>query len=375
MACRTTLFGRCRSKMRSHRFRGSLAYYSRLACLIAGSIILMSVAFYLVESDESQGADRTLWQIVVYFFTGFADYEPKTVVGKLIAVTVFILGIALVATATGRVASFFVRRDLEIKMPEHMSDHIVICNWNDRGDRIVSELHSDQGVADTEIIVIAPKEVNPAEHKHNEAYRLVTFINSDPSLHDVLRVCNAHRARSVILIADEVGHAEDPDGNSALIALAINRLCDDADIHRPHIVAEALDHRRIKHLKDAGVDEVICAHDFGLGILAQCSINHGLSAVYNRLLTYSDTTNEIYIIADVPDRFYGLTFAEASVVFAENRAGENPAILIGVKRGQEMHLNARESDDGCNLGKLREGDKLIVIAFDPPDLFQFNGDS
>jgi len=105
----------------------------------------------------------------------------------------------------------------------------------------------------------------------------------------------------------------------AFFALAINRLCDDAGIHRPHIVAEALDHRRIKHLKDAGVDEVICAHDFGLGILAQCSINPGLSTVYNSLLTCSDTTNEIYIVGDVPERFCGLTFAEALVVFAQQR--------------------------------------------------------
>ncbi len=375
MATRTTFLGRCRSAVRSHRYRGSFAYYCKLACLVAGSIILMSVAFYLVESREGQGADRAIWQIAVYFFTGFGDYEPKTVAGKFIAVMVFIVGIALVATATGRVASFFVRRDLEIKMPEHMSEHIVICNWNDRGDRIVSELHSDQGVADTEIIVIAPKEINPADHKGNEAYRLVTFIHSDPSFHDVLRVCNAHRARSVILIADEVGHPEDPDGNSALIALAINRLCDDAGIHRPHIVAEALDHRRIKHLKDAGVDEVICAHDFGLGILAQCSINHGLSEVYNRLLTYSDTTNEIYIIGDVPERFFGLTFPEAAIVFSQNRAGENPAILIGVKRDDEIYINAREHHDGCNLAKIREGDQLIVIAFDPPDLSQYNGDN
>jgi voltage-gated potassium channel len=371
MATRSTLFGERHSKVWFHRHLRLWAYYAKLTCLVAGSVILMSVAFYLVESGEGAGADRTIWQIAVYFFTGFADYEPTTVAGKFIAVIVFLVGIALVATATGRVASFFVRRDLEVEMPEHLSNHIVICNWNDRGDRIVSELHSDQGVADTEIVVIAPKEINPVDHKGNEAYNLVTFINSDPSFHDVLRVCNAHRASSVILIADEVGHPEDPDGNSALIALAINRLCDDAGIHRPHIVAEALDHRRIKHLKDAGVDEVICAHDFGLGILAQCSINPGLSTVYNSLLTYSDTTNEIYIVGDVPERFCGLTFAEALVVFAQNRAGENPAILIGVKRGDETYLNSRESD----FGTIREGDKLIVIAFDPPDLSQFNGEN
>lgn len=362
-------------QVRHHRRIRQLLRYGKLLGIFALFFIVMTVAFYLVEPQNAgdKNAGNPIWRIVVYFFTGFADYEPQTGLGKCISVLVFIVGIGLVATMTGRMASYFVKQDRELNLPKNMSNHIVICNWNDRGDRIVSELHSEQCAPDTEIIVISPNEVNEATYQKKPAYKLVTFIHSDPSLHDVLKVCQAHQSRSVILIADEVNHSEDPDGNSALIALAINRLCDDANIKRPHIVAEALDHRRIQHLYDAGVDEVVCAHDFGLGILAQSSINPGLSEVYNRLLTYSDATNEIYISTDVPERFHGLTFAQASKVFAENRDPDNPSILIGVKRNGEIFLNTRQDERGENLGKINEGDQLITISFDPPELASFNG--
>lgn len=347
-----------------------------IACFIA-FILLMTALFMWSENHGlSEEAGQDFWKILVYFFTGFADYEPQTALGKFIAVAVFVVGIVLVATLTGGIASYFVKQSMEINLPEHMSQHIAICNWNDRADRIVSELHSEQGAPDSEIVIIANQKVNEAQYRGRIAYENVTFINSDPSLHDVLRVCNAHKARAVVIIADEEFHAEDPDGNSALIALAIRRLCNDDEIDPPHIVAEALDHRRIAHLRDAGVHEVVCAHDFGLGILAQSSLHPGLSEVYNRLLTYSDATNEIYMIEELPEVFHGLSFCDASIVFANNRCKGNPSILIGVKRGAEIFLNARQNEqERSELGEIQPGDTLIAIAFDPPDLTRFNGES
>ena len=407
---------RLQSDVGRHRFQRRAQRYGRVVGTFLAFIALMTLVFYIAEHShepaettdpdpaslaeqlegiraqmeaaqtdlarlaevvpaEEEGAGKTIWQILVYFFTGFGDYEPQTALGKFIAVIVFIVGIVLVATLTGRIASYFVAQDLEHKMPDELQDHIVICNWNDRGDRVVTELHSQQGVPDTEIVILAPKDLNEREYRSKPAYHKVTFINSDPSMHDVLRVCNAHRARAVVLIADETRYVEDPDGNSALIALAINRLSGNTGLPRPHIVAEALDHRRIQHLHDAGVDEVVCAHDFGLGILAQSSIHPGLTEVYNRLLTYSESTNEIYIIDEVPERFHGLDFAEAAKVFANNRDTDNPSILIGVKRDGEIFLNARQGHYGTKLGLIQPKDQLICIAFDLPDLARFNGKS
>jgi len=407
------LVRKVRSKTARHRFKHALCQCSMITGLILGFVIVMAVLFYWAEyqttgpadtsqptapfdgqdsgigttgdaasgaqstalsetlTDSDDAISETIWKIAVYFFTGFADYEPRTTSGKIISVIVFLFGIGLVATMTGRIASIFVARELEKKMPNTMHDHIVICNWNKRGDRIVSELHSDQGAPDTEIVVIADQEINKAEYRARPEYEGVTFIHSDPSIHDVLRICHAHRARAVIILADETGHIQDPDSDSALIALAIKRLAKDDGIHPPHIAAEVLNHRRIQHLRDAGVDEVVCGQDVGLGILAQSAIHPGLTEVFNRLLTYTSDSNEIYIVDRVPRMFHGLNFAQISEILARNRDAKNPAILIGIKRGENIILNVRNDDRGNALGPLRAGDQLICIAYEKPDLSTF----
>ena len=128
----------------------------------------------------------------------------------------------------------------------------------------------------------------------------VFFGRGDPAFHDVLETARVPLAQSVIILTDE--NSGDPDAESALIALAITKLCEEIkkeegkEIIKPHIVVEVLNHRKITHLKDAGVDEVICAVDYGLGILAQSAIYEKLSEVYHHLLSYGEETNEIYIV-------------------------------------------------------------------------------
>tara|TARA_R110002096_G_scaffold147671_16_gene307687 strand:- start:20584 stop:21729 length:1146 start_codon:yes stop_codon:yes gene_type:complete len=368
------------SRIQKYRTQAKMVQTVRVLVLFFGFIALMTGIFYLCErgavgEEDSTGWDA-VWKILVYFCTGFGDYEPQSPGGKFVAVLVFIVGIGLVATITGRIASYFVRKDQEINMPKDIREHIIICNWNERGDRVVSELHSCDGLPGVEIVVIAPHEINTADHDKKPWFQNVTFINSDPSFHDVLRVCRAHRSRSVILLSDEAHHTDDPDGNSALIALAIHRICQTEGTNTPHIVAEAVDHRRIQHLRDAGVNEVVCAQDFGLGILAQTAIHEGLSEVYNRLLTYSDETNEIYMIEKAPMRFHGMSFQELSLIFAQNRDQQNPAILIGVKRGGDIFLNpCTDGSRGKSLGTIRGGDQLIVVSWEPPDVSKIRIDS
>jgi hypothetical protein len=172
----------------------------------------------------------------------------------------------------------------------------------------------------------------------------------------------------VIILADE--SCPDPDAKSTLIALAISRSCDPSD--KPHIVAEAVNHRKTIHLQDAGVDEVVCATDYGLGILAQCALYEKLSDAYNHLLTYSKETNELYIVSGsrFPPALFNKTFQEGCHILNESRDYHNPAILLGVRRENHVILNPMESwkGDGEKFLTFREGDALIVMAYDSPDL-------
>ena len=39
-------------------------------------------------------------------------------------------------------------------MPRDVHDHIVICNWNERGMRVITELRHPEGKPDADIVII-----------------------------------------------------------------------------------------------------------------------------------------------------------------------------------------------------------------------------
>ncbi len=248
-------------------------------------------------------------------------------------------------------------------MPKELDSHIVICNWHARADRIIKELHSPLAAPETDIIIITERAINEQELRLSPEYEKVFFVESNPTLHDVLRRARAHVASSVIILTDD--EHSDPDAKTALIALALARLTRELP-QKPHVIAEVMNHHKIQHLLDAGVDEWVCSHDYGLGILAQSALYGKLSEVYQQLLTYSSETNEIYMVDEVhyPHSFFGKSFNEVADILNHQKHAENPAILLGVKRAEHVILNPKPGE----FDHFQSGDFLIVVAFDPPDL-------
>lgn len=263
------------------------------------------------------------------------------------------------------------------------SERIVICNWNYRGDRIIKELHSPQAVPDCPIVVLSEKKIETDQYYKRQYYQNVTFIYGDSTDKKVLEFVNAHLAKSVIILADD--SVQDPDAKSTLIALAISKLVETKQkqhsrLVKPHISAESKNHRKIELLKDAGVDEVVCSMDYGLGLLAQSAITKNISQIYDDLLRYSQDTNEVYILqppsADKPDIpkqiwtecFAGKTFSQASTFLSKYRNEKNPLILIGVRSNQKTYINPRIDEHGNQeFTVFNEHDKPIVISYSRPD--------
>ncbi len=334
-----------------------------------GVFLLIFFTFSVVVIYQAERVyDKTLtmfdaFRIVLVFFLGEYGDTPKTEVGKVLSVLLFVLGIVVVAAFIGKIASFFIEMKLEVKMPKGMERHIVICNWHNQGDRIVKELHSPLAAPDRDILIVTEHPINEAELRISPAYERVYFIRSDPTMHDVLRKARAHHAKSVIILADP--ESSDPDAKTALISLAITKLEKHVE-RQPHIIAEVTNHHKIQHLIDAGVDEWVCSSNYGLGIIAQSALYGKLSEVYEQLLTYSEETNEIYLVdaGDVPESFQGKNFQEVAALLNENRHADNPAVLIGVKRDNQVILNPRRHE----FQLFKPGDGLVILSFDRPDL-------
>jgi len=335
------------------------------ACLyIIGTLVMFLCERYNNRSFES--IPESFWSITIYVLSGFEDRYPVTWLGRVVSVFIFILSVFFFGAVAGRFAAAFLKRQ-EMKMPRDIKDHIVICNWNERGKRVLAELRHPEGKPDADIVIVDNKLLDEKELKSIPAFTKIHCINDDPIRHGTLKTARVSSADTVIILADN--QSPDPDAKSAMIILALLSEC---KRRKPHVITEVANVDNSQHLKDAGADETICTTEIGVGILAHCALNKQLSVVYKDLLTYSFEGNEIYIVAQdsFPDAFVGKTFAECAQMLYQNRNHNNPVILLGIRRQDRVILNPKGGGGAFADGECRimADDALIAMAFSAPDL-------
>jgi hypothetical protein len=341
-----------------------------------------SAAMYLAEREVNvnfANLGASSLSIIVYLFSGLEDRIPVTIEGWMVSVIMLISGLLVAAYITGQFASEIMQHTSgAISMINNIAKrNLLVIGWNPRAERVVRELFgaAEVGLGEHSVTVLSEQKVDTMRFAEFES-RGVTFVSGDTFHKKVLERIGAHEARSIIVIADD--EAEDPDAKTALNVLALRSLCREKSIpddRRPRICAEVLNHRKMGLIRDAGADDVVCHQDYGLGVLAQSAFAAKITQVYHELLSYSVDTCEIYMLTsprqesqgDIPADlwdvlFEGKSFAEAADVFNRHRDSENPAILVGVRRGESLFLNPR------NRVALQRGDDLAVMAFTRPRL-------
>ncbi len=238
-------------------------------------------------------------------------------------------------------------------MDSCLNSHIVICNWNDKGDTIIKELHSNVH-RNKKPIVIITRDPQSVPSSTEEEYQKVFIISGDPSDEKILRRASLDTADSAIVLSD-FERGEYADAYSIIIALAIETINSDV-----HTVVELQKSRNKIHFKNSHVDEIICVEEITEKLVAQSAISHGISSIYLHLLSATLDTNEIYIIP-VPRHFCGLSFRGAMKRVLSDKA---EFILIGYMSGGQIYINPAKDESGH---ELKEGDRLITIAYSCPE--------
>jgi voltage-gated potassium channel len=238
-------------------------------------------------------------------------------------------------------------------------NHIVVCNWNSRAEEIVQQLFESRVNKQLDIVVVSASPIDDMElsEEYKEHFY---FVHNDPTQHSVLSSVNAHKAQSIIILADD--KSESPDDKSVLIALAVKHL-ESTSNKNLHVVAELININRKRHLEDAGADEIVCSMSYSSGIIAQSALFKNMSEIYQRLLSYSDDTNEIYFVppGQYAKEYIGMDFTDISNAINQKRKSKNetPVLLLGVKHQGQILLNPRPSE----FRGLLEDDSLIIMAF------------
>lgn len=351
--------------------------------LAIGAVLLLS--FFWCDVYLSFLAERKVSPKVTFYdefensaiaLLGEYPDRPKSLVARIFQLVLLAFGVLIFGYIVSRVSSVFVAISLKKVKMGNYKDHIIICNWNDDAPRIIEQLMKSQPNRDIVVISADSVDLNKKVFLSEDDLERLYCEHRDPTLHENLKALGACDAKSVIILSDP--GTDDPDGKTALIALAIKHLEKNSDEKTKdgghvtekdiHVIAELIDPSRERHLLEAGADEVVCSKDYAAGIIAQSANFAKMSNIYKRLLTYTDETNEIYYVKKYPPGFIGKSFTELQGAIGETQtARKSPTLLIGVKRPladtknkNEIFLNPRESE----LGQLKNGDELIVMSYE-----------
>jgi len=328
--------------------------------------IVGGTALHLVEGSTTPAYEtwrESLWNVWVTLFSGLGE-APKTVAGRLVVSGVLVVGVALAGLFTASVASILIERSLRSREVTNleMSDHLVLCNWSPRALDFIREVHSGI-VNDTRPVVIVhdnPDEIVLPDTQDEAAFNDVYIVKGDPANEVILRRAKVAQAHSVVILADE-RQGDHADGKTIVCCIAVKGVC--TQERQPNIVAECQDPKYRQHMRKSGADEIISAADFGLRLMARASLFHGMTRVYQELLSVRRDANEMYMVP-VPATLIGMDFVAAAGVFLPDRTNMKACLLIGLYRGETMMLNPV----GGEAGPLCEGDQLILLSQNLPDL-------
>ena len=259
--------------------------------------------------------------------------------------------------------------------------HVVICNWNSKGEAIIRELHSGV-IHDKRLVVIVTDKDLPK--RIGSAWRGVFTVDGNPLEQEYLLQAMITKAHSAIVLADE--DTPNPDTANFMIAACIERINPEV-----HTIVEISESSYLEHFQGTGVDEMICINEIAEKIISQSCLTHGLSALYLHLLTASEETNEIYILP-APEVTHGQAYRDVRRAIATFE-GES-LILLGFlaqvdatqaprncrtfsRDGKRMAMvvNPTQNDENANPFSqsyvIRPGDELILMAYEQPELRGF----
>ncbi len=331
--------------------------------IIAGVFLTWVVgatALFAVErraNPEFATWGDSLWNVWVLLFSGL-ETPPKTIAGRILVSALMVLGVGLAGLFTASVASLLIERYLRRRNVENfeMADHLVLCNWAPRGLDWIREVHA-KTVQDKRPVVIIhddADEIELPDHQDEAAFGDVYIVKGDSTGEVALRRAKVHKAHSVVILTDD-REGKHADGKSIVTCVAIRGVC--RGEKQPSIAVECRNPSNRHHLKKAGADEIISPSELGLRLLARTALFHGMTRVYQELLTVGRDANEVYLMP-APEELVGKDFIELTGMFARYRHDRRACLLIGIQRGEEMHLNPI----GGEAASLRPDDQLILLS-------------
>ncbi|MHB8896041.1 MAG: potassium channel family protein [Candidatus Geothermincolia bacterium] len=314
-----------------------------IVVILLGSLLVLH--FEKPRNEGIQTYNDAIWLSFVTMTTvGYGDKVPVTPGGKATVVIMMVVGISLLTgfittTATAR-AEKALRRAKGLDRSTNLHDHFVVCGWNQRGKYVVERLAAAAEDSKIPVALLCALDACPVENDY------VFFYKGNPtSAVDQTRV-DIQKARSVVLLADEIsgGDPSDVDARTVLAALTANQLNPGV-----RLVAEVLEPANVQHMKNAGVGEVFDHNLLAGNLLAQSAMRYGMIEVVTAL-AQKDADAKIHRIPVEP-QMVGKSWGQVAVELEQDKG----YVMVGLRKADGTKYYDTDTI-------LVENDEILVLT-------------
>ena len=314
-----------RSLCRAWRFI-SQENITRLALLMLCLITVIGTVVLVVEQRKPDGdiesfGNAIYWAMITMSTVGYGDIVPKTTLGKVATGFLVFSGMGLISLFTATIASVLTAKRIKQGMGLEqikVTGHIVICGWNNNGEKIVQGLCQSGVGTNCDIVLVntLPEErVDELLLKYRDLGLEMKYVRGDFVQESVLLRANIGGASAAVVLAE----GENPDDRTFRGTLAIKSIKPEVKV-----CAEVMDSESEQHLRRLDVDDIIISGEYSGFLLASAATAPGITQVVRELLTY-ESGNEIWR-SDIPPEYVGRIFGELVTYFRTHHR----AILIGI---------------------------------------------
>ena len=297
---------------------------------IVSALLIISSSFfiYLIEPETFENAFNGFWWVMTTVTTvGYGDYYPTTIIGKIFAIFLYILGIGLISIVISKVVDsifMYKRKREEGKLHYNGVDHFVIIDWSRNANLAIQEiLNSDSSV---EIVLIDSLEKTPFPHER------VHYVRGNPIHKEILDQANLAKARAIFIFSNElteygnfIRDTSYVDGKTLLIATTIER-----NFGHIYTIVEVKERDNIQNFVHVKVDEFILSSEVVSQLAVRSAFSPGASKIVSQLLSkqYGDDLYEI------KTRSHWYTYRDAF----EELLREGATLI---SEGQQLNINRR----------------------------------
>jgi voltage-gated potassium channel len=317
-----------------------------ISLIVVVVVVLGSVGFAVFEKDMALD-DALWWSIVTLTTVGYGDIAPQTTGGRLVGAMVMVLGIGFLGLLTAGVAGLFIENRLMKHRGMHavkVTDHLIICGWNFRGNDIVAELRADPKSRDLPLVIVADIEEAPIQA------RAVHFVRGQVSAESMSKA-NLPAAQTVILLADDRLAVHARDAQTILDTMTVKHICPDV-----YACVELMSSENLHHCRMARADEVVVVGDISTNLLVQASLDHGITRLISELVS-NRTGEELYKVTP-PQELIGQPFLDVMNTLKKTYG----TLCLGLENTADNTVIANPPADRI----VGRDDHLIVIATSRP---------